>query len=1071
MTVKTLKTNKNQKVSFSLISKTKGILTKRMELKSGGVEKDGSECWMSKGRSVTVTLAPEAFGPFLQGLKSNQALVHGVSAFDKAGIVSGSKLKTKPGETPQTDRNGLPIISRTKAFFHHPDGPGVLMLDYDKARENAVALDPDKALKAHSPEELISIIAEFFQPIKGAAQVAVCSTSSCIYETATGKELRGRSAGFHLYLFPLNAADAPRFLNVLGQRLMLAGYGRVEFSRSGAVLMRTPVDLLVASPERLDFVAGAVCDKGLEQRRPDPEYQPGGLLDTETLNDLTPEEEAAYQEIIRELKAKGASDQERIKGAYLDQEAEKLSSKSEGKISMEQARETVTARQHHILADNDLLLFAHLKEPVSVAHALDNGPEFDKKSCADPLEPEYDGGSMSKAVFYWNDGGNPIVNSQAHGGIKYRFARIKAERESAAPASAVSLESIIEATTANCGAVYEKSNLRFLAELKRDNPASFAFTRNQLKKIDGVGITELNQQVKNFKLPKKKKEIPLSQDVLDAISNNPKYKLEIEKAHRSLIFEGKKENKRLQPQSKGAATFARLLKNKFSYSSVMQEWFAFDESQWVKCEFGEYDQVSTALLYSASEELGFTSTYQVGINEIMVRQNFNPLPKPKAGTIPFKNGILDQDTGKLDKITPENAHTWHIPYDYTPDAKCQKFQNWLSSSLDGDEGSIHLIRAWFYCLLTGMQTQKFLHLLGPGGSGKSTLLRLANRLVNEKNVATTTLKELETNRFETASFQGKRLVSISEAEKYGGDVTVLKALTGGDVLRNEKKNKQQATPFVNTAPVIMLGNEAIATTDQTSGLERRRITVDFKHRISEEEKIAWEAAGGEEAILHAEAGGIIAWILELTPDIVTTAFRLMPDRVLRANLDAQIAGGTVADWVFNKTKPASGNKLQVGAISEGISEGRKYWDYEETRAYPNYLQYCKSTGKKAVALGKFGATVEDIIKSRGVDFHRQKTRPTYQEPGVSSNAVACLVGVRLISKNEDSWFDELTIPKEIVDIENILNFGSETPENKQEPAFPKQDELFPGYVPPQRDSHFDSPKSINDDEEEADFVV
>ncbi|MCI5209017.1 MAG: hypothetical protein D3910_09515, partial [Candidatus Electrothrix sp. ATG2] len=185
-----------QQVSFTLMSKAEGILTKRVKLNNGSVEKDSSECRMSRGQAETVRMEPEKFGPFLQGLQSNQALVHGVSAFDKAGIVSGKRLKTKPGESPQADEQGLPIISRTKDFFHYPDGPGLLMLDHDKARDNAVALD-DRALQTHSAKELIHIIAQFFQSIKGAARVAVCSTSSCIYDAGTGEELRGTSAGFH----------------------------------------------------------------------------------------------------------------------------------------------------------------------------------------------------------------------------------------------------------------------------------------------------------------------------------------------------------------------------------------------------------------------------------------------------------------------------------------------------------------------------------------------------------------------------------------------------------------------------------------------------------------------------------------------------------------------------------------------------------------------------------------------------------------------------------------------------------------------------------------------------------
>jgi hypothetical protein len=59
-----------------------------------------------------------------------------------------------------------------------------------------------------------------------------------------------------------------------------------------------------------------------------------------------------------------------------------------------------------------------------VGEVLDNGLEYDKKPLADPLEPEYDGGSMTKAKFYWNDG-KPSINSFAHGQIKYSFKRFQ----------------------------------------------------------------------------------------------------------------------------------------------------------------------------------------------------------------------------------------------------------------------------------------------------------------------------------------------------------------------------------------------------------------------------------------------------------------------------------------------------------------------------------------------------------------------------------------------------------------------------------------------------------------------
>ena len=59
------------------------------------------------------------------------------------------------------------------------------------------------------------------------------------------------------------------------------------------------VDLAVGSPERLDFVAGAVCENDLVQKLPEPVFKNGALRDTEKLLDLTDEEERKYQGILK----------------------------------------------------------------------------------------------------------------------------------------------------------------------------------------------------------------------------------------------------------------------------------------------------------------------------------------------------------------------------------------------------------------------------------------------------------------------------------------------------------------------------------------------------------------------------------------------------------------------------------------------------------------------------------------------------------------------------------------------------------------------------------------------------
>ena len=136
------------------------------------------------------------------------------------------------------------------------------------------------------PEELVAVVGEIFPPFLDAARFVKHSTSAFIYSTATGELLSSREPSYHVYFAAANASDLPRFGKALFQRLWLAGYGYGRLSESGSFLKRGPIDAAVFSPERCDFVAGAVLGDGLEQRLPPGQYVPGDYLDTEQLPDL-----------------------------------------------------------------------------------------------------------------------------------------------------------------------------------------------------------------------------------------------------------------------------------------------------------------------------------------------------------------------------------------------------------------------------------------------------------------------------------------------------------------------------------------------------------------------------------------------------------------------------------------------------------------------------------------------------------------------------------------------------------------------------------------------------------------
>jgi hypothetical protein len=396
-----------QTIKISRYTKDNGPLTKIIRLTDGVLCKDVAECRMSSGKVERCDIGSMSeLAIFLQSLTIGQAVSLGVTDSDAVRTIT-----TKENETDET-------ISRTKKHIHFSSNePAFILFDHDQSHDHTVCAD-SKASSGYRPEKLIEVVSEIFPQITQSSWLAKPSTSACIYDQS-GKLLKGEGAGFHIYLPVKNGSDIPRFLKTIGQRLIMAGYGRIEFSRSGQMLVRTLVDLMVGSPERLVFEAGALCEDGLVQQLPTPYIHEGTILDSQLLSSLSGKECQQYEVFVNELKTLARPAQVKIAKQYLATESEKLVASQS--CSYAEAEKIVRTRQDRQLDDDDLLFFQCAITPITVKDVLDKGAAFNKKSLADPLETEYDSNSKSKAIFYWNNGQNPIIKSFAHGGCAYSF--------------------------------------------------------------------------------------------------------------------------------------------------------------------------------------------------------------------------------------------------------------------------------------------------------------------------------------------------------------------------------------------------------------------------------------------------------------------------------------------------------------------------------------------------------------------------------------------------------------------------------------------------------------------------
>jgi putative DNA primase/helicase len=257
------------------------------------------------------------------------------------------------------------------------------------------------------------------------------------------------------------------------------------------------------------------------------------------------------------------------------------------------------------------------------------------------------------------------------------------------------------------------------------------------------------------------------------------------------------------------------------------------------------------------------------------------------------------------------------------------------------------------------QYQKFLHLQGPGGTGKGTFIHLLQHLIGEHNGVSTNLEQLERNQFETACLLDKKLAWVNEATRYAGSGSKLKAITGGDSLRLERKYQQADASFVYQGLLVIASNDALRTDDKTSGLERRRVTVIFDRPFTNEQKKAWDDAGGDEQ-LWRELPGLINKLMAIPVKEIAQTIRELPEAVKRANHEAMVSNNHVAAWLDERCEYDISAEAPLGARKR--KEDSHYAN--RTHLYRDYLLWCEDNGvKNPIQSNSFLNNVIDVCKN------------------------------------------------------------------------------------------------------------
>ncbi len=339
--------------------------------------------------------------------------------------------------------------------------------------------------------------------------------------------------------------------------------------------------------------------------------------------------------------------------------------------------------------------------------------------------------------------------------------------------------------------------------------------------------------------------------------------------------------------------------------------------------------------------------------------------------LPLKNGVFNLQTNKLE---PYDNHkfNWELPYSYSPASKCPATLRYLITATDGDRDLIKFLLAWMRVLIAGeYNVQKYIELVGDGGTGKSTFLELCTLLVGENNRIVTDLKSLENNRFESANLQGKRLALITDSSRYNGEVSILKAITGGDVVRNEKKNKQAGNGFKFKGLVMIASNEQIQSSDYTSGLARRKIPVIFNAKVSESEKTRYKH--GVIFQMKSELSGLLNILLKIKLSDAVKLVKYPEGTLAKIKQQNDLNTNPILAWMNDRLiRCAHGNHSFIGAGSKKTDLPDEIIEAQNTKLYPNYCGWCEEQGKLPVAINRFSDLIADNARSHGIETEKKR---------------------------------------------------------------------------------------------------
>jgi len=237
----------------------------------------------------------------------------------------------------------------------------------------------------------------------------------------------------------------------------------------------------------------------------------------------------------------------------------------------------------------------------------------------------------------------------------------------------------------------------------------------------------------------------------------------------------------------------------------------------------------------------------------------------KANTINCLNGTLDLNTLQLTAHDKTQKNTRCVEVNYNPDAKCERWLQFLKEIFDGNDSLIEYVKkAVGYSIGNDIREHCFFVLYGNGRNGKSTFVKRINYILGDyaSNSQSSLLTEKKMSSSNAASsdvarLRGSRFVTVSESSRGNSfDEEQIKALTGGEKISARFMYKEPFD-FDPTFKIWFSTNHRPDISGTDDGIWSRVKEIPFNRFFGPN-----EADRYLDEKLEAEHEGIFAWMVE-----------------------------------------------------------------------------------------------------------------------------------------------------------------------------------------------------------------